>query len=523
MSRLATNAGTPTTLAAPGWAPKQGVLDALRRRRDAARIARSLERGDWASVLIECDRTQHRFQPMRRHSGQTKTLLEKVNLVRMAMNVHAKVLAARAVSIDTPQGFDQQLSALTGIRDRSDLNALYRQAAKRIQIEGAAYLRAEPWEGVTPNGQRDYGARVRLVRPGRVFPMERDSADAQPSVYETRWVVERRDPSTTGRTRRFLRVQRERVPPGASGAVIEQEAYETASDDVLLDLTKLTRVPLASAFESGAVVPPEVEDTNLPLPPLAELVASRMDDEPEPLIGEHDLDLLDRAAKSFSDLSRTADHAGFPKRRVPRSMINPRTNRVDDSQDAIIDDNKVYEYLVFPAGQLTQVAEVLNIAIDWAFAQMEVARSLIGFKGAAGGSAPETYEKQLLDATATLDRAHMTAGYCDRALGSVLTAASIIDSRMAMRGYAVSTVRVRSNPGITKPETELARQQADLLSAGLTSRWHAVAAIHGDERADAVIAEMDKDEDRKTKQSAAAVGASLGFGTGAPTGGAVTE
>jgi len=515
VSRLAANTTTPASLAAPGWTPRKGVLEALRRRRDAARVCRALYGGDWRCVLLDGGRTQHRFQPVRRFSGQTKTLLEKVNLVKVAMRVHAKVLAARAVSIDTPAGFDEQLAAIAGIRDRSHFDARYHEAALRLQMDGCAVFRAEQWQGVTPAGEHDFGARLRLEKPGRVFAMERDTADGQPSVYETRWVVERRDAADRNKTKRFLRVQRERVPDGRSGAVIEQEAYESASDNVLQDLTKLKRVPLASAFEAGATVPPEIQDTNLPLPPLAELAASRMDDEPELLIDEHGLDLIDRAAKSFSDLSRSADEAGYPKKRVPSTMVDAKTGHVDSTQDSVIDPHKEFEYLVLPAGQLTQVAEVLNIALDWALVELEVARSLVGFKGAAGSASPETYEKMLLDATATLDRAHMTARYCDRPLGSVFTLASIIDSRMPMRGYAVAPVRVRSHPGVTKPDTALATEQAELLQAGLTSQHHAVAAIHGDENAEAVLAEIRGDDDRKAKQAAASLGASLGF-MGAP-------
>jgi hypothetical protein len=66
--------GTPSTLK-PAWLPAKGTIDHLRKRRVAMRTARKIFDGDWKTVLLDMQHTQHHFKNVKQHGGRIGVLL----------------------------------------------------------------------------------------------------------------------------------------------------------------------------------------------------------------------------------------------------------------------------------------------------------------------------------------------------------------------------------------------------------------------------------------------------------------
>lgn len=494
--------GTPSTLR-PAWLPTKGTIARLRNRRTAMRIARQIFDGDWKSVLLDMKRSEHQFGSVMQHTGRLGVLIKKINIVKVAMLTHADVLAGREPIIDLPEEFTGQWEAIEQISRRSLFAARFHEASLKVAIEGHAALRVD----YASSGPNDRGAAIFVERNAECFPMDHAGPDGQPTVWERRWIIEREE-MVAGRkqTVRYIRVERHRVDP-ALGGLIEQEAYQATGSDVLVDLAELPRVTLERAIGPTSAIPEERRVTGLDWPSVTELVGYRIDGEPFPLIDERDLSLIDQCAKAFSDLARTHARHATPKVRVPEEMIDRKTGNVDLTLEAIVDNEKKFEYIKVES-QLDQMLTFMERCVQWLMVQIQMAQALIGFK-VGGGAAAETYEKLVLDATPTLSRANRAALYADGALSRVFTMACQLDSALPMRGFDVHPVSVETRPTLPKDKSQRVIEQSAALAAGLTSEIDAIEEVHGPRRAQAIYERIQADRKAKSERDAAAFAGAL--------------
>lgn len=486
---------------APGYVTPAATLDALRARRRVRRMVRDIVEGRWRRVLIDLQMSQFRWPEIESHSGTIQAMLTKINVVRLAIDMHASVLVGTMPSIGVPGEFAEQRAALAGIAERSMLHALLLRAARKLTAEAECAVRVDASAGVALTEEDNE----------RCLPVGPDGPDGQPSVWERRWLIER---EIGRRVDRYLRVERHIVRGGRG--VVEQEAYLTDSVDVIQDLASLERVGLARAIGAeAAAATPELAETGAERPLVVRMVHAYADGEPVFLLGEHDLDLVDSATAAVTSLARTHKLHATPKVRVPDHMVDRRTGRVNLSEDAVTDPDRVYEYITVDA-KLGDMLDYMDRMLGVLLVVLRVSQALIGVK-LGGGATPDSYDKLRLEATNTLAHARAAAAYVGPALGRVLTIASQVESAMPMRGYAVAPVSVKMRPQLPRDQVEIAREQRELLEAGLTDRRSALAEIHGEDEADARLAAVERDLDEATRRQRDAVFAAVPTAEGGET------
>lgn len=492
--RLAGSTAAPKTA---GYVAPKGRLDELRRRRTIRSLFRDINSGRWKKVLLDLGHAQHRYREIAQHSGKIEALLSKVNLVRLAFRFHATVAAANPIDVVLPEGSDEQAAAIEQIRERCLFDTLLQRAIRSVNIDAEAPLRVSVDEA---------GTVINLDDPDCTLPVGPNGPDGQPTVWERRWIVERKD--VLG-TRRYLRVERHRVLNGRG--VIEQEAYTTdrerawALSDVLVDLDSLTRVDVAQAMEAGTDAPPDLVETGASYPLIVRLVADIEDGEPAWMLTQHDLDIIDEAAAAFSRLSRVHSLHAQPLLRVSDEMVDKKTGKVVLSQDAILDREKMVDYIA-QNFSFEHMLDLLDRVLGLMMVMLQMSQALLGFKP-GGGSAPDTVDKLRLESTSTLARAAQTESYCAPALGRLFTIASQIDARLPLRGYAVAPVTVEMHPDLPKDSVEVTREVSERLNSPtpLISHRAALARLYGDRNADAMLEEIKADQAERARQSAASL------------------
>lgn len=479
----------------PGYVAPKGMIDELRRRRRVRHIFRDLHSGRWSRVLLDLQLSQHRYRDIARHSGKIEPLLAKVNFFRLANSFHATVAAGNPAQSLTADGFDEQSDAIDQIRERCLFDTLLMEAIRAVNIDAEAPLRVSVGDTGTVITQDD---------PDQTFPVGPAGPDGQPTVWERRWIVERKD--VLGRMVKYLRVERHRAIGGRG--LIEQEAYASTGQnawglsDVLVDLDTLKRVDLATAVEE---VLPEIIETGASHAAIVQLVADRERGEPMGKIAEHDLDIIDESAAAFSRMSRSHDLHAQPLLRVSEQMVDRKTGKVALGDDGVLDPEKVVEY-INQGFDLGVMLEALDRILGLQLVMLRMSQALLGFK-MGGGSAPDSYDKLRLEGTNTLAWAKQTAAYCAPALGRLFTIATQIDARLPLRGYAVAPVTVEMRPELPKDRVELAREMSEMLSAAtpLIAHRDALVRLWGERDADGMLERIREDQAEKARQSAASI------------------
>jgi hypothetical protein len=501
--RLVHDAGTALV---PGYVAPRSRIDELKRRRTIRNLFRDINSGKWRRVLLDLGNSQHRFRELARHSGQIEALLTKVNLVRLAFRFHGTVAAGNPVNTVVGDGNDEQAAAVDAIRRRVNFDAMLQEAIRKVNIEAEAVLRVSVVGGGGGGGET--GTVINLDDNDRTIPVGPNGPDGQPTVWERRWKIER--PSgggLGGRKKVYLRVERHRRINGVG--VIEQEAYTSRDQsggeeisDVLCHLADLKRVPLTDAVDDP---PAELTETGASGPAIVRLVADMEDGEPAWMLTKDDLDIIDESAAAFSRLSRAHDLHSQPILRIPEHMVDPATGTVTLTEDAIVDPDKMAEYI----GQnfdLGKMLDLMDRVLGLTLVMLQMSQALLGFK-MGGGSAPDSYEKLRLESTSTLARGKQTAIYCNGPLGQLFTRATEIDARQPMRGYATSPVTCEMRPELPKDRVELVKEIGDMLdrSTPLISHRRAIAAIHGERNADAILDEIRADQEAAAKVNASSL------------------
>ena len=476
----------------PRYAASGERLAELRRERATRRVMRDLYRGCWTEVLIETGRTQHYFQSTAKGSEQTTKkidpLVQKFNVFKLACETHADVNASRPplISVDD-ELYPEQAEAIESIVDRCLFESLYLRANRRAAKEGAAIIHACIDADVLSSNP---GAVLVLADNDEWLPVGPIGPDGQPRVWERRWIVSR---TVAGREQHYLRVERYWSPNNE--VVIDNEAYKIDEPDTLVDLADTQvckRVELAVAL--GEQTAAGVEETRvLPTPyiPVVWLIRNLNESEqPEGLLSNDDIDLLDEVLAAFSQWSRSRSKHATPKARVPESMVNRATGRVDADTDFVIDQDKEFEYIIAQF-ELDKILTSLDRAITYALAQMQVNPMLLGLEPAGGVA--ETFESRRLKSMSTLSAAQRSVPMQGPAIGRIFEVACALESSQNF-GWPYSTVTFTPRPEIPKEDIDRVREQDEMVRAGLTSRIRAITAIHGPEDADEVMEEIAEDQ-----------------------------
>lgn len=492
-------------LTRPGWVASPARLARLRARAEHRGVLRDLAEGRHKRVLIEMGHASHRYRAIRNHAGKITQLVAMINLVRKAVKVHASVLVGNAAVVSPGEGFEAQAERIALIRSESMFDALLMRAVRRATLEGECPIRVDI--------DAAKGTVLCLDDNDVCLPVGHDGPDMQPTVWERRWIVERKTPEGP---RKYLRVERHRLAPELVGAaataagVIEQEAYKARSDDIHAELTVLERVPLHQAVDNP---PADIAATGLDRNLITRLV-SDMDEAgwPEMLLSRGDIDLVDVHAAGFSRLARTMEQHGSAKVRVGEQMIGP-DGEADLSSDSIIDPDKQFEYLM-PGYDFAGMLEWLNQTLRLLLMGLDVSPAMLGVK-LEGGAMPDTYDKLRLESTNVLIRARTAQRYAEPALETVWWLAGMVDAQRPMMGYPVGEVDVALRPEIPADEIDTTRFLAEQVRERLTDPETAVTRLHGDGAAPVVLERLRAESDRRVSEAQASVfGAGLGFGGG---------
>ena len=483
----------------PGYITPKTKLEKIRKRRVIANIMRQLERGDWEAFLIKANKAKHHYREIQTHGGEIKPLLVKINIVKMAIRLHVLALVGRAVTLSLPEGFEDQRAALGEIRKRSHFDALIMQVARTANIDSFATMRVDlrPGRGVV----------ICTDDNSMLLPVGPDGPDMQPTVWERRWIIERK---AGDKVAKYLRVERHSAPDEVGR--IEQEVYAYAGSDLLVDLggELVKRVDLAVALPDEPIE--ELTLTGLPYPLITRLVNEYFDGEPEMLISEHDLDLLDLSAATVSRYDRALEKHSAPKVRISENMIDPDSGKVEIG-DALVDPDKLFEYIVQNV-DFGSMVTAMNKVLQLVCTMLQVSPALLGIK-LEGGAMPDTYDKLRLESTNTLSRAIVSARYMTPALERVFTTASLMDTQRPLRGYAVSPVGVTMHPGLPKDPIDTAREMNELRGAAggpLIDLRSALEEIHGATAAEGIYQQLMAEAELRIEQDQRSL--MLGFAGG---------
>lgn len=513
----------PALLLPPGGAgvdltppvTSEATLKKLREDRRVVRLLRDLAAGKWRDILLQV--SQHQFPLVENAAGKLSALVVKLNLVGPAMELHAETLAGERSNVSTADGFDAQQEAVNRIAARSLWDQQLLIAAELTNIEGSAAVRV----GVdTTSG--GHGVVIGVEDNEVCFPTGRLGPDQQPTAWERRWVIEIEDPADRRKKINVLRIESHWLPEGSPVAVIAQRAYRVESSDPLGSWVGAKGV---EPFDLGKVAPGVAEITPLPTQALdiVQLVIGRRPvggtagAPPRTRLNPNDLDLLDAVTASLSRLVRSMELHAEPKMRVPEEALDKKTGALPKRTMLFVDPEKKLEYITLDA-KFTEMLDVLDRLVDHALMSVRTARVLLGLPKKDGGQATTLGELRM-NAQGTLSAARTASTWITPPLERAWTLATVMESRMPGGGFDCAPVNVRLSPGLFTTFDDRVESQGKALSMRLTSEWHAVAAVHGERNADAVIAEMRKDEERRSDLAARSLmldigGTGGGFGDG---------
>ncbi len=495
-------------LTGPAYVAPAVYLDRERERRRQRGIARKLFDGKWREVFLVLGKTQFVFRELQRHDGGIEAFFQTFNLFGRAMTTFADFIANRPAVVDVPESFPEQRQAIARIREACLFDALLHEASLITRLEGRAVL--------LPDLDAASGSAVLcLLDNDQIFPAGPDGKDRQPTVWERRWIIERADPASKTKKLRYLRVERHRVVAGRG--VVEQEAYKVESCETLVDLARQKRVPLAEAVGDGPA-PEEVSYTGLTRPLPVQLVNYMVRGEPQMTVTDAELDMMDAATKQLSDISRAMAIHGSPKMRITDSLIDKKTGKAKISLECFDDPEKVVEYISVEFS-FDAMMTFLSRLQQYVLVQLEISQALLGIR-LDGGATPDTVDKLRLESTGTVAAVQRTEAYFTLALKRAWTDACTLDARRPLgapgsAGYAVEPVDVQLRTGLPQDVLDIAREQRELLEAGLTSQRRALWEIHGEAKAAAILAEIDQDRSAAAARQREAL---YGAGFNDPTG-----
>lgn len=486
----------------PAYIAPKNKLASLRKRAVVAKLIRDIECGKWKKFLIDLKNAAHRYKEIQTHSGKIEPLIVKVNAVRLAIRFHTMVLTGTPITVSTPDGFDAQRQAVTQIQSRSMFNALAMQCARRANIESFASMRV----AIDP----DHGVVICADDNAVAIPVGPDGPDMQPTVWERRWIIERKDASSQKVTK-YLRVERHRAPGGVG--VVEQEAFKVSSTDIYQCLSDLTEVKLETALPGTTLEP--VTLTGVPYPLITRLVHEYYEGQPELLLSEHDLDILDLHASALSRFDRTMEQHGTPKARVSSGMVDEETGMLNISEDGIVDEEKIFEYLQ-QTFNFDSMLKYMNKTLQLLFAQLQLSPALVGIK-LEGGAMPDTVDKLRLEASNTLARGRTSAMYFQPAFQRVMDIAVALDTRLPMKGYPTAPVGVTVHPGLPRDPIDIAREMQELRGSGgadaLVDRRTAIETIWGDSAADGIHERLLVEDEQRIQNDQRSLMGAFGGGT----------
>lgn len=502
MSRFAATIPAPPPGPAdrPGYITPKRTIDRLREERRVRRIARALYDGRWREVLITAAATQFLFRAAPagdvKERVDIKTIFAHLNIVELCVDMHAEVLMDSDVEAVIPKAFAAQAEAIARIRGACLLDATLIEGARTAYLEGFAALRADLDAA---------GNAVLVLEDNDVcFPVGPDAPDRQPTVWERRWLIEREHPTKKGEKVRFIRVERHRA------GLVEHEAYLSESAEVLQEIEKLKRVAVAEAVGGAGEVPPDRIETGVPFPLVTRIVRKMQRGRPVLLFNEETLSLLDANAAVLSQVCRGHGLHFAARMRVLADMVDKRTGKVDATQEAFIDPNKQVEYIIADL-KLEEGLRNWERLLRAGLTQARMAPALVGINPGEGAQTMSA-ENRRIQATTTLSCAGGAQQQAEPALGRALTVACMLDTRQGLRGYDVADVSAVLKPDIPSDIMDRIERQERMVAAGLQSRRRAVAAIHGEQHADAIVAEIEGDEKAKSDAIAAASFAAVGIG-----------
>lgn len=484
----------------PGYLASKETLANLRRRATVGVLMRQIEKGDWKRFLLEMKKAAHKYKKIKSHSGDIDPLLMKLNVVRMAIRLQVAVLAGTPISLAFAEGFDGQREAVNKIRNESMFDALLMEITRVANIESFATLRVESLPNQGTVICTDPNSMMLAVGP--------DGPDRQPTVWERRWIIERK---TQHETKRYLRVERHRAPN--SIGMIEQEAYAIASTDLFQYLGDLKQVDLDVAIPDTVMEP--VTLTGVPYPIIVRVVHEYQDGQPGMLMSEYDMDMLDMHAAALSRYDRTMEQHGSPKLRIGEGSVDKKSGKVAISDDAVIDPDKLVEYIQQGFDFESQL-KFMNKTVQMLLTLLQTSPALVGVK-LEGGAMPDTVDKLRLEATNTLSRGRTSAMYFTPALERVFTIASIVDAQRPLQGYPIGRVGVTMHPGLPQDPQDVAKAMQELRSGGidpLIDLRTALETIHGQAAGENIHNRLkeEKEEQLKHDQAALMVGIAQGPG-----------
>lgn len=480
----------------PQWRASEAALDRARNKRRIGQVMDRLYRGEWATALLDEHRSQWLYPQTRRDDGSIKNLVQRVNLLRLAVDMHADIQSLNPVVLAVPDGFEIQRDRLDAIRRGCMFDSSLHEAFITTSLHAAADFRIDR--------ERDR-ACIRLEDPERVLGLGELGPDGQPEVFERRWIIEREGRAGEKQERTILRVERHRAPGGAG--VIEQEAYEAAGCDVCADLSTITRLSLDEALGAGHGLA-DSTPTGMDAPLIVRLVNTRHRGAPQTRIPEAEIDVLDASTVALSSAATAFRNHGLPKLRVTQAMIDPNTGAVDLTQDALLDPHKAVEYIQATI-DLQAITSFVDRCLEHLTTTLAMTPALLGVKH-SGGAAPDTFRKLALEATVTEAAARRSRLYAEPALDRLFTLASRIDSTIGLGGYAVAPVDSRLRPELPISEVDLSDLLGAQILAGVTSRRTAIARLHGEDRAEEEMARIDEERIADSQRQLAALGGAIG-------------
>jgi len=404
------------------------------------------------------------------------------------------------------EGNDGQTAAIEAIRERCLFDGLFHESMVMVASESEAPMiaRIDAASG---------GAVICVGSNDEWFPIGASRPDGQPSVWERRWLVERKqDSAGNKKTKTYLRVERHRMI--GDGAVIDQEAYEGRYVETLSALGELKRVPLAQAFEPGMEVPEEFTATGLSRLPIVQLVRYRSEGEPCPMLSRDDLDIVDTCAAAFSRIARALELHGNAMLKVGEGMLNDDGTLKSEELEVVVDPENEIGYII-PEYQFEHLLKWLDRVCEWMLVgPLSMSPSLLGMK-IGGGAVPDSFDKLRLESTNTLSVAMRAVPYITQALGRVMTTATEMESALPLRGFSVSPVSATISPEIPRDDQQRSRDVGERMDRGLISLASALVELYGAERGEIELAQINEERDAAASRNRQELFGAIGSDDGA--------
>ena len=482
-------------------------VPALRHERSIRHTMRGLRAGRWREVLLDAERVQHFYRSVRVGDQTTqrteiRTLVEILNYVRLAIEMHSAILTDQAMRLTMPDEAADQAAWLDRVRQRSMWDRLIAEAVAVCWTEGRAMLSLRVTSA---------GVAIELQDNDRVIPVGPvlDPEHGGPAVYERRWVVERDDPSDRRKKRRYLRVERHSAPGGAG--TIEQEAYQTESLDALQELATLTRVPLAEAIgDELAGQTPERRATGLPHPMIVMLVRSQSYGRPEMILPEDEVTTVEQTMAALTQMSRAASIHLSPRMLVPSARMFDSSGAVEQAQEILIDDSMQAKYME-QSFNFQAALRRFEMSLANGLASCQMSPALLGLRLSEGGGVPPTATQMRLNSTVTLSAASKAQGYIEPALARLWWLVSLLERQLPGRLYTPVRPDVELRPAIPTDPHDRAIELAERVDRQLISRQAALVELYGPAAGAAMYERIQAEQESAARAASARMGAELGL------------